>query len=91
MTNDNTRQPAADSPPDDVMMTMADVMTMLNLSRTKVWTMIQRDELPAFRFGGDYRFLKSEVLQWMERFRIQNRNLETNSTNKPTNKKGKKQ
>ena len=59
---------------DEPLLTMAEVMTLLNMSRTKVWTMINNDELPAFKFGGDYRFRKNEILQWMERFRIQNTN-----------------
>ncbi|GHT27548.1 hypothetical protein FACS18942_07030 [Planctomycetales bacterium] len=71
-------------PADETLLTMAEVMTMLNLSRTKVWTMIQKDELPAFKFGGDYRFRKSEVQQWMEKFRVQNTN------NKPSTQRKKK-
>ena len=55
-----------DTPSDETLMTTSEVMAFLNLSRTKVWTMIQHDGLPAFKFGGDYRFRKSEILKWME-------------------------
>ena len=56
-------------PPDETLMTTSDLMAFLNLSRTKIWTMIQNDGLPAFKFGGDYRFRKSEILRWMEEYR----------------------
>jgi len=59
------------TPPDDTLMTTSELMTFLNLSRTKIWTMIQNEELPAFKFGGDYRFRKSEIMTWMEKYRIQ--------------------
>jgi len=57
---------------DETLMTTADLMAFLNLSRTKIWSMIQQDGLPAFKFGGDYRFRKSEILIWMEQYRIRN-------------------
>jgi len=60
-------------------MTTAEVMAFLNLSRTKVWTMIHNDGLPAFKFGGDYRFRKSEVLKWMEQYRTNTAAKETNT------------
>jgi excisionase family DNA binding protein len=56
-------------PPDETLMTTTEVMAFLNLSRTKIWTMIQNDGMPAFKFGGDYRFRKSEILVWMEQYR----------------------
>jgi len=62
-----TQQP--NIPPDETLMTTTEVMAFLNLSRTKIWMMIQNDGLPAFKFGGDYRFRKSEVLKWMEQYR----------------------
>ncbi len=58
-----------DYPPDETLMTTTELMAFLNLSRTKIWTMIQNDGLPAFKFGGDYRFRKSEILKWMEQYR----------------------
>ena len=58
------------TPADETLMTTSELMAFLNLSRTKIWTMIQNEGLPAFKFGGDYRFRKSEVMAWMERYRI---------------------
>lgn len=62
------------TPPDETLMTTTELMAYLNLSRTKIWTMIQNEGLPAFKFGGDYRFRKSEILDWMERYRIKMNN-----------------
>ena len=58
------------TPADETLMTTSELMKFLNLSRTKIWTMIQNDGLPAFKFGGDYRFRKSEIMAWMEKYRI---------------------
>lgn len=58
-------------PDDETLMTTVEVMRFLNLSRTKVWMMIQHEGLPAFKFGGDYRFRKSELVAWMERYRFE--------------------
>lgn len=63
--------PNADLPSDETLMTTVEVMRFLNLSRTKVWMMIQNEGLPAFKFGGDYRFRKSELVAWMERYRFE--------------------
>lgn len=63
---------SAPTPPDETLMTTTELMAFLNLSRTKIWTMIQNEGLPAFKFGGDYRFRKSEILAWMEQYRIRN-------------------
>ena len=66
------REQTTATPPDETLMTTTELMAFLNLSRTKIWTMIQNEGLPAFKFGGDYRFRKSEILKWMEQYRIQN-------------------
>ncbi len=63
--------PSTDLPADETLMTTVEVMRFLNLSRTKVWMMIQNEGLPAFKFGGDYRFRKSELVEWMERYRFE--------------------
>lgn len=71
-----------ETPSSDRLMTTAEVMRLLNLSRTKIWTMVQYDGLPAFKFGGDYRYRESEILKWMEQFRVQNdKTLTTNNDN----------
>jgi hypothetical protein len=33
-------------------------------------TLVQQGELPAFKLGGDYRYRRSEIVQWLERYRV---------------------
>ncbi|MCL2625102.1 MAG: helix-turn-helix domain-containing protein [Planctomycetaceae bacterium] len=69
-TNEQNHQQKETVPSDETLMTTSELMKFLNLSRTKIWAMIQNNGLPAFKFGGDYRFRKSEIIAWMERYRI---------------------
>ena len=66
----DTPTPNFESPADETLMTTVEVMRFLNLSRTKVWMMIQNEGMPAFKIGGDYRFRKSELIVWMEKYRF---------------------
>ena len=55
---------------DDELLTTRELMAFLNLSRTKVWELVQQEQLPAFKLGGDYRYRRSEIVQWLERYRV---------------------
>lgn len=55
---------------EDRYLTTQDLMKLLNLSRTKIWTLIKTDDLPAFKIGGDYRYRLSEITAWIERHRV---------------------
>lgn len=55
---------------DDELMTTRQLMEFLGLSRTKVWELVNKQQLPAFKMGGDYRYRRSEVIKWLERFRV---------------------
>jgi len=55
---------------DDELMTTRQLMEFLGLSRTKIWELVNKEQLPAFKIGGDYRYRRSEVLEWMEKFRV---------------------
>ncbi|MHC4875708.1 MAG: helix-turn-helix domain-containing protein [Planctomycetota bacterium] len=55
---------------DDELMTTRQLMEFLSLSRTKIWELVNKEQLPAFKIGGDYRYRRSEVLDWLERFRV---------------------
>ena len=55
---------------DHELMTTRDLMAFLNFSRTKIWALVQHEQLPAFKLGGDYRYRRSEVMQWLERYRV---------------------
>ena len=66
---------------DDRFLTTQELMKFLGLSRSKIWTLIRTEGLPAFKIGGDYRYRSSEIITWMENFRIKNEildNLEEN-------------
>lgn len=67
MSDENPTTPASD---DDVVMTTRELMEFLSLSRTKIWELTKKEELPATKVGGDYRYVRSEVLAWLERFRV---------------------
>lgn len=56
--------------PDDAVMTTRQLMEFLGLSRTKIWELTKREGLPATKVGGDYRYVRSEVLAWLEKFRV---------------------
>lgn len=55
---------------DDELMTTRQLMEFLGLSRTKIWELVNKEQLPAFKIGGDYRYRRSEVIEWLEKFRV---------------------
>ena len=55
---------------DAALLTTREVMAFLNLSRTRIWELVKREQLPAFKVGGDYRYRRSEIDAWLERFRV---------------------
>jgi len=55
---------------DEQLLTTRELMEFLNLSRTKVWELVTKEGLPAFKIGGDYRYRRGEVLAWLERYRV---------------------
>ena len=70
-TPPETPAPAASSaPPGDELLTTRDLMDYLQISRTKVWEMVNKKGLPAFKLGGDYRYRRAEVDTWLEKFRV---------------------
>jgi excisionase family DNA binding protein len=69
MSDDNLTTPSTLAD-DEVVMTTRELMEFLSLSRTKIWELTKKEELPATKVGGDYRYVRSEVLAWMERFRV---------------------
>jgi excisionase family DNA binding protein len=52
------------------LLTTRQLMEFLQLSRTKIWELVQQEGLPAFKIGGDYRYIRAEVLAWMEKYRV---------------------
>lgn len=58
------------TPPGDELLTTRELMDYLQISRTKVWEMVNKKGLPAFKLGGDYRYRRAEVDAWLEKFRV---------------------
>ena len=55
---------------DDELMTTRQLMEFLSLSRTKIWELVNKEQLPAFKIGGDYRYRRTEVIEWLEKYRV---------------------
>ena len=56
--------------PDERLLNTRELMEFMNLSRSKVWDLVNNQGLPAYRVGGDYRYLRSEVLAWLQQYRV---------------------
>jgi excisionase family DNA binding protein len=50
----------------DEILTDADVRELLGVSRTTLWRMRQKANLPYGRIGREYRYQKSEILAWLK-------------------------
>ena len=72
-------QPIENSQVIENFITTSEVMDLLKISRTKIWCLIQKENFPAFKLGGDYRFQKSEIIQWMEQCRVYGKQQPNNS------------
>jgi excisionase family DNA binding protein len=47
------------------ILTVKEVAVFLKLHQTTVYKMIKSGELPAFRIGGDWRFRRSRIEEWL--------------------------
>jgi excisionase family DNA binding protein len=54
----------------DELMTTKEVMEFLSMSRTGIWKLVKTLEMPAVKVGRDWRYRRSEILDWMERYRV---------------------
>ena len=52
--------------PLDKWLTIEDLAAYLKLSRTKLYGMAQRGELPASKIGNQWRFDREEIDSWMK-------------------------
>ena len=66
------------------VMTLSEVAAYLNCHPSTVYRLLEGGELPAFRLGGDWRFLRSEVDKW-----IAARQVQPHAPAKPSGKKRK--
>lgn len=67
---DLPRATQASTTGEEELLTTRELMAFLNLSRTRIWELVKREQLPAFKVGGDYRYRRSEIDAWLERFRV---------------------
>lgn len=58
----------APGPQSDIL-TLREVAHWLRVNPNTVYRMVARKQLPAFRFGKDFRFVRSEILSGMARLR----------------------
>lgn len=69
-TSPEPASPPASTRPGGDLLTTRELMDYLHISRTKVWEMVNKKGLPAFKLGGDYRYRRAEVDAWLEKFRV---------------------
>jgi excisionase family DNA binding protein len=60
----------------DEILTLPEVAQLLKVAEKTVYTMAQRRELPAFKVGGQWRFKREDIDQWIERQKSLARNAE---------------
>lgn len=49
----------------DELLTEAELQVLLGVSRTTLWRLRKHAELPFGKVGREYRYRKSEVLEWI--------------------------
>ena len=52
------------------VMTVPGVAAYLNCHKSTVYRLVSSGELPAFRLGGDWRFLRSQIDKWIADRRV---------------------
>ena len=50
----------------DEILTFPEVAQLLKVAEKTVYTMAQREQLPAFKVGGQWRFKRVDLDQWIE-------------------------
>lgn len=63
--------PPPPAPASSDLMKTEEVLGYLGISRTKLWQLVNKEGLPAFKIGGDYRYRRSEIDAWIEKQRVQ--------------------
>jgi len=60
--------------PEPELLTTAQVLALLQIGRTKLWELVRRGDLPAYRIGdgrtAPLRFRRTEVLRWLDHHRV---------------------
>ena len=50
----------------DEILTLPEVAQLLKVAEKTVYSMAQRGQLPAFKVGGQWRFKRADLDQWIE-------------------------
>lgn len=50
----------------DEILTLPEVAKLLKIADKTVYTMAQKNELPGFKVGGQWRFKRADLDQWIE-------------------------
>lgn len=59
----------------DKLLTVLEIAELLNVTKTTIYNMIYKNEIPFIRIGGSYRFNADEVIEY---FKKGGKNRETN-------------
>lgn len=54
----------------DEILTLPEVAQLLKVAEKTVYTMAQREQLPAFKVGGQWRFKRVDLDQWIEQQKV---------------------
>lgn len=65
--------------------TVHDVALLLNVTEKTIYRLAQRGDLPGFKVAGAWRFLRSDILTWVERQKQGRRESESRSVDRTTN------
>jgi excisionase family DNA binding protein len=52
--------------PNDEILTLKEVAQLLKVAEKTVYTMSQRNELPAFKVRGQWRFRREDIGRWID-------------------------
>lgn len=50
----------------DEILTLPEVATLLKVAQKTVYSMAQKGQIPAFKVGGQWRFKRIDIDQWIE-------------------------
>jgi excisionase family DNA binding protein len=57
----------------DEILTMPEVAQLLKIAGKTVYSMAQKGQLPAFKVGGQWRFKRFDIDQWIEQQKVASR------------------
>jgi predicted DNA-binding transcriptional regulator AlpA len=65
------------------LMTTVQVLKFLQIGRTKLWSLVRSEAIAAYRIGdgpnGSLRYRREEIVNWLEKQRVSNRCLSSQS------------